>query len=150
MFRHQALITCKRQLKSLTQLSFSLMGESESGAKVDDEENGLADHQYSRKLFLKTRPLRGLLSFPPRCRSPPSSMSSTKLSLKAPPQIQMIIHCHVGVRRATLRPPPWRRWGHPANLQLQLQLLYFSIQATEKYSTTMYYIEMARGPLKLC
>ena len=71
------------------------MGESESGAKVDDEENGLADHQYSRKLFLKTRPLRGLLSFPPRCRSPPSSMSSTKLSLKAPPQIQMIIHCHV-------------------------------------------------------
>ena len=115
MFRHQALITCKRQLKSLTQLSFSLMGES--GAKVDDEENGLADHQYSRKLFLKTRPLRGLLSFPPRCRSPPSSMSSTKLSLKAPPQIQMIIHCHVGVRRATLRPPPWRRWGHPANLQ---------------------------------
>ena len=62
MFRHQALITCKRQLKSLTQLSFSLMGESESGAKVDDEENGLTDHQYSRKLFLKTLPLRGLLS----------------------------------------------------------------------------------------
>ena len=69
MFRHQALITCKRQLKSLEHLSFSLMCESESGAKVDDKENGLTYHQYSRKLFLKTRPLRGLLSSLPNASS---------------------------------------------------------------------------------
>ena len=80
MFRHQALITCKRQLKSLTQLSFSLMGESESGAKVDDEENGLTDHQYSRKLFFKNPPPQGFALLPPICHSPPSPLSPTILS----------------------------------------------------------------------
>ena len=56
------------------------MGESESGAKVDDEENGLTDHQYSRKLFFKNPPPQGFALLPPIRHSPPSPLSPTILS----------------------------------------------------------------------
>ena len=116
MFRHRALITCKRQLKSLEPLSFSLLGESESIAKVDNEEKRVTLIINIHGNCFKSPPPQGFALLPPECRSPPSPLSSTILSLKTPPQIQKITFCHVWVHRATLLPPPWKRWGHRANL----------------------------------
>ena len=118
MFRHRALITCKRQLKSLEILSFSLMGESESVAKVDNEEKWSHSSSIFTEIVLKSPPPQGFALLPPECRSPPSPLSSTMLSLKTPPQIQKITCCQVGVHRATLLPPPQKRWGHRANLSV--------------------------------
>ena len=80
MFRHQALITCKQLLRVLDHLSFSPMDESESCAKIDNEEIITLKINLHRKCFLKPTP-SGVCSLPPNCPSPPSPLSPSMLSL---------------------------------------------------------------------